>query len=268
MRRTRSSPACEYNRYPLAERCGCSSPYRRSQARSTCALTPRRRLSSPMRSTAGKSGAMTKSLQATDRGLTACARGAYGRLIRQLLDGGKTDEEAGRPGRRPAGGRRAELGAGRDRPVRPGRGRGRSRLRSDQPLQPARLRPGRVVGGVPGHPAARPAPALGHGPVDDGARTPAGLADPLAAIGSRPARHPRAGAPPPTSPTTLTTEIPAEIPGRTPTPPRGSIVMGIARTLRPRRKLAAGALIATAALTAGPALATPAAAEAPRPFGS
>ena len=43
--------------------------------------------------------------------------------------------------------------------------------------------------------------------------------------------------------------------------------MGIARTLRPRRKLAAGALIATAALTAGPALATPAAAEAPRPFG-
>ena len=43
--------------------------------------------------------------------------------------------------------------------------------------------------------------------------------------------------------------------------------MGIARTLRPRRKLAAGALIATVALTAGPALATPAAADAPRPFG-
>ncbi|HEX2357866.1 MAG TPA: fasciclin domain-containing protein [Micromonosporaceae bacterium] len=43
--------------------------------------------------------------------------------------------------------------------------------------------------------------------------------------------------------------------------------MSIARTLRPRRKLAAGALIATAALTAGPALATPAAAQPPRPFG-
>lgn len=43
--------------------------------------------------------------------------------------------------------------------------------------------------------------------------------------------------------------------------------MGIARTLRPSRKLAAGALIATVALTTGPALATPAAAEAPRPFG-
>src|SRR5512135_2723936 len=239
MRRTRSSSACEYSRYPLAERCGCSSPYRRSQARSTCALTPRRRLSSPMRSTAGKSGAMTDTLQASDRSLTACPRRAYGRLIRQLLDGGKTDEEARRSRRRPTGGRRAELGARRDRPVRPGRGCGRPGLRPDQPGQPARLRPGRAVRGVPGHPAARPAPALGRAPVDDGARNPAGLADPLADIGSRPARHPRAGAPPPTSPTTLTTEIPAEIPGRTPTPPRGSIVVSIARTLRPRRQLAA-----------------------------
>jgi uncharacterized surface protein with fasciclin (FAS1) repeats len=43
--------------------------------------------------------------------------------------------------------------------------------------------------------------------------------------------------------------------------------MSIARTLSPRRELAAGALIATVALTAGPALATPAAAEMARPSG-
>ena len=56
IRRTRRASASEYNRNPPAERTGRSRPYRLSHARRTWSLTPRRRLSSPMRSTGEPSG--------------------------------------------------------------------------------------------------------------------------------------------------------------------------------------------------------------------
>src|SRR5581483_6361758 len=47
--RTRARSSGEYSRRPPADRVGCNSPYRRSQARSNSGLTPERRLSSPIR---------------------------------------------------------------------------------------------------------------------------------------------------------------------------------------------------------------------------
>src|SRR5262249_15956789 len=70
---TRARSSGEYSLSPPAERVGCSSPYRRSQARNNSGLTPERRLSSPIRSSPAVS--TNQNIEHLDRSLTRAAEG-------------------------------------------------------------------------------------------------------------------------------------------------------------------------------------------------